>query len=89
MTELTSAASETTAVLQGLAAGTLIYVVMFEVIPLWRGLKGPRTIFYTKYLIYVMFEVIPWRFYEPSPSYMPPVLLWPYLNPSYKMATYQ
>ena len=35
VTELTSAASETTAVLQGLAAGTLIYVVMFEVIP-WR-----------------------------------------------------
>jgi len=32
VTELTSAASETTAVLQGLAAGTLIYVVMFEVL---------------------------------------------------------
>ena len=48
VTELTSAASETTAVLQGLAAGTLIYVVMFEVIPLWRRLKGPRTIVFTK-----------------------------------------
>ena len=33
VTELTSAASETTAVLQGLAAGTLVYVVMFEVTP--------------------------------------------------------
>jgi len=32
VTELTTAASETTAVLQGLAAGTLVYVVMFEVL---------------------------------------------------------
>ena len=31
VTELTDAATEVTAVLQGLAAGTLIYVVMFEV----------------------------------------------------------
>ena len=71
VTELTSAASETTAVLQGLAAGTLIYVVMFEVVSLWRGLKGPRTIVYTKYQIphHVMFEMIPWRLYESSPSY--------------------
>ena len=62
VTELTSAASETTAVLQGLAAGTLVYVVMFEV-----TLGG-----FTSLLLHV-----------------PPVLLWPYLNPSYKMATCQ
>ena len=31
MTELTGVGTEVTAVLQGLAAGTLIYVVMFEV----------------------------------------------------------
>ena len=41
MTELTGVATEVTAVLQGLAAGTLIYVVMFEVaiiiIPLYSS----------------------------------------------------